>query len=262
MELPAGITKELIAETADLVAQAYLQYELFLKGQSWIITGDYDALVPLSAIPFGPLAIKEPFGFIARNKTNGTIFVIYRGTESIADWISDFIVSSVAHSWGEVEDGFYRIFAQTSRLIHCIADLTPAPSTVIFSGHSLGAALATLGAADMAQSGFTGIRLITFAGPRVGDPAFAGAFNKNIPCALRVVNTEDVVPTMPLPSTWVSSTKKLRISFSAISHLVKSIAEGDLNYEHVGEVLCFTRHEGSIPANHAMGLYSTFSHSL
>jgi triacylglycerol lipase len=263
MEFPTGITKELIVEAGDLVVQAYAQYQLFLQGQSWIITGDYDALVALAAAPSGPMAVKEPFGFIARNKTTGTVFVIFRGTESIEDWLSDFIVTTKVHPWGEVEEGFYRIFAQCAKLVRQVPGLTPAPSRVVFAGHSLGAALATLAAAEIAQMGFPGgVQLVTFAGPRVGDPVFADNFNKNIPCALRIVNTEDVVPTMPLPSTWVSASKKLRISFSAISHLVKSIAEPDLNYMHVGEVACFTRHEGSIPANHAMSLYSAFTSSL
>src|SRR5262249_28042845 len=67
---------------------------------------------------------------------------------------------------------------------------------VWFSGHSLGAALATL-AADR----YVNTRgVCTFGSPRVGDPAFAKAFDTRLAGrSLRFVNDNDVVPHVPPP---------------------------------------------------------------
>ncbi len=62
---------------------------------------------------------------------------------------------------------------------------------VWFTGHSLGAALATLAFALHRRDG-----LVTFGSPRVGNRAFARAFP---PRAYRVVNGRDPVATLPWP---------------------------------------------------------------
>ncbi|MGQ0614442.1 MAG: lipase family protein [Planctomycetaceae bacterium] len=62
---------------------------------------------------------------------------------------------------------------------------------VWFTGHSLGAALATLAYARHRRDG-----LVTFGSPRVGNRSFARAFP---PGAIRVVNGRDPIPTHPWP---------------------------------------------------------------
>jgi pimeloyl-ACP methyl ester carboxylesterase len=68
--------------------------------------------------------------------------------------------------------------------------------TFWFTGHSLGAALATL-AAGRAGSGLVS-GLYTFGSPRVGDEAFRDQFP--VTC-FRIVNNNDVVPHLP-PGGW------------------------------------------------------------
>lgn len=68
---------------------------------------------------------------------------------------------------------------------------------VFFTGHSLGAALATLGAARCLTdpSMASPAALYTFGSPRVGDVAFGRSLEGLFHC--RVVDDEDVVPTVP-----------------------------------------------------------------
>ena len=75
-------------------------------------------------------------------------------------------------------------------------------STILVTGHSLGSALAVLGALDIKI--YFGIhskliRLYTFGQPRVGDKNFSDWVNKefNFNNYYRVVNYDDMVPHLP-----------------------------------------------------------------
>ena len=73
---------------------------------------------------------------------------------------------------------------------------------VFVTGHSLGGALATLFAAELAESVAAGARACTvtmynYGSPRVGNRAFVRRFNRAVPDAVRVINGSDLVPTLP-----------------------------------------------------------------
>ncbi|VDO31915.1 unnamed protein product [Haemonchus placei] len=70
----------------------------------------------------------------------------------------------------------------------------------VFTGHSLGGALAALAAARTAKQGFrTGdqITMYTYGEPRVGDAQFATNFDAMIKDSYRVVFRRDIVPHLP-----------------------------------------------------------------
>jgi predicted lipase len=86
------------------------------------------------------------------------------------------------------------------RLIAAVSDLFAAtpPTSVAITGHSLGAALATLTAVDFAVNKIaSALQVYTFASPNVGDAYFVQTFNKNIPDAWRFTNFVDVVTHVP-----------------------------------------------------------------
>jgi len=63
------------------------------------------------------------------------------------------------------------------------------------TGHSLGAALATLAAIDIVEIAQKNITfLYNFGSPRVGNPEFAQNFDKMFPHMYRVVNYKDIIP--------------------------------------------------------------------
>lgn len=69
---------------------------------------------------------------------------------------------------------------------------------LIFVGHSLGGALATLGACYYSLK-YPNIKTscVTFGSPRVGNNDFAKIFNKNVAESYRFVNDNDPVPCLP-----------------------------------------------------------------
>ncbi len=158
-----------------------------------------------------------PFGFIAKSPAPANDFVVaIRGTASIWEWVQDARFLRVTYPFatgaGESEDGFTDVYqslvvASTGgipRLVDVLKGiLSPlANATLAIAGHSLGAALATLLALDVTESGaFATPEVITFASPLVGDPQFARTYNTEVPNTWRIANELDLVPKMP-PSVW------------------------------------------------------------
>ena len=142
MFLPPGFDRAIAVEAAALVTQAYDQYDKFTQGTSWSLQGNYDTLGVLSAKPEGPLSRVEPFGFVGRNRTSGNVFVTFRGTKSVEDWLSNLSFPQVAHPWGHAEKGFSDLYAQCAAATKAAVQQAPAGSGVFVTGHSLGGALA------------------------------------------------------------------------------------------------------------------------
>jgi hypothetical protein len=74
------------------------------------------------------------------------------------------------------------------------------PSRAICTGHSMGGALASLGATWAAlQFPTAEVRCITFGAPRVGNSRFIRAFKTLVGMRMRVVHGADPVPAIPPP---------------------------------------------------------------
>ncbi|ESQ56340.1 hypothetical protein EUTSA_v10024569mg [Eutrema salsugineum] len=73
---------------------------------------------------------------------------------------------------------------------------------VYVTGHSLGGALATLLAIELASSqlakhGAINVTMYNFGSPRVGNKIFADVYNQKVKDSWRVVNHRDIIPTVP-----------------------------------------------------------------
>lgn len=151
------------------------------------------------------------FGFLAISPDKELVVAI-RGTATIWEWIHDFsflmVPAAVPRAHGLTEDGFSAVYrslrAEASNSGPCLTDAiraylhTEAATTVTVCGHSLGGALATLVALDVALN--TPCRspgAYTYASPRVGDHIFAGFFNAAVHRSYRIANRHDVVPNLP-----------------------------------------------------------------
>lgn len=78
-----------------------------------------------------------------------------------------------------------------------VAEL-PVGASVEVTGHSLGAALATLYVMENARTDkLTNPAICTFASPRVGDADFVSAFNALALTSWRIANQPDLVPALP-----------------------------------------------------------------
>jgi hypothetical protein len=177
------------------------------------------------------------YGFIAQSTQNANRFVIaLRGTSDGVEWWDDanavFKTPFKIANCGRVGSGFARIYNTLEVIEHTagnaaaiaprslraiggfseqIADLIgrrapaaahvaglPAGASVEVTGHSLGAALATLYTMENAcTKKITNPAICTFASPRVGDADFVSAFNALGLTSWRIVNQPDLVPHLP-----------------------------------------------------------------
>lgn len=115
--------------------------------------------------------------------------LVFRGSHELDNWFTNFNTWAVA--WpegGRVHQGFKKSFDQVwDSVERC---LRPLKKPIFYTGHSLGAALATLAAAKRPP-----LALYTFGSPRVGNTAFASLFQTIR--AYRVVNYRDWVTRLP-----------------------------------------------------------------
>jgi hypothetical protein len=144
-------------------------------------------------------------GYIGYNSKQSRIFVSFRGSESIQNWLSDLdMVLTPYESYGcsgcNVHKGFYT--AEQKSLAGILSEVKSLkeqfPSySVMVTGHSLGAALATLTAIDVQGSGIGPVSLYNFGSPRVGDVAFSEWASSYITDANRVTHHKDMVVHTP-----------------------------------------------------------------
>jgi triacylglycerol lipase len=260
-----------------------------------------------------------PFGFIVqrelKDRTLG-IFIVFRGTLTTDEWYHNARVRQVDfledYEFGKVAEGFNTVYSRSvdenyiknflhrtveewfpkTKKIHfsghnslentIIETLKKCPenSQVFITGHSLGAALATLAAAHITKIIETTSRTLrkpivyTFASPRVGDKKFAKNF-REMEC-YRIANSEDLVVSIP-PSTGRINGEEMQgkplidgDNSSAIPSLknknVHDVDKDDIKivakkfrrnltkqvYEHIGEPLYFTDQRGALSTNHNM----------
>ncbi len=168
-----------------------------------------------------------------RARRRRAIVVAFRGTETakLTDIVTDARLAPKAFNaeragdagagGAAVHEGFLSAFDSVRpRVLAALDDArgagararaasaTPASDDagwhVYVTGHSLGGALATLFAGELAGSvragtrrGISAISMVNFGSPRVGNAAFCDAYNALVADSVRVVNGSDAIPTVP-----------------------------------------------------------------
>jgi triacylglycerol lipase len=235
--------------TWDAIAPPYRTYHYFQDGEAfpfrpratgcdlvnawWLIEAatlayaeeDFvrERLTPVGLGEVTWFSVKGTQGYVAGNQE--VIIVAFRGTEVrprpgplnfgnvVADCLTDVDIRLVDSGGpGQVHHGFKQALDEVWEGLHQQLDAYRADGnrTLWFTGHSLGAALATLAAQRYGPA----CTLYTFGSPRVGDLKFKNGLGVN---AFRFVNHWDVVTRVPPPDP----------------------------YHHVGE-LCYIDHQGLI----------------
>ncbi|MFC5649348.1 lipase family protein [Paenibacillus solisilvae] len=181
---------------AAVCGQTYNQFnsiqQLFLVPFSYQVVGSFQAAAYSST--------EQPFGFVI--ESDRAAILAFRGTSSATDWVTDMIAEQIAFkpvaNGGSTHKGFTDIYMSARSQLFSLLDKLPASKPLFITGHSLGGALATLAAMDIASNRqHDQVVLYTFGSPRVGDPKFVRTFNQRVPISIRVQNEYDIVPHLP-----------------------------------------------------------------
>uniref|UniRef100_A0AC34FQ03 Fungal lipase-like domain-containing protein n=1 Tax=Panagrolaimus sp. ES5 TaxID=591445 RepID=A0AC34FQ03_9BILA len=139
------------------------------------------------------------------NEHEKRIYVIFRGTKTKKQLILE--------GWTTLfpKKDFYGVGMANKYFLNALEILWPHVQPVFadpryqnfdvtFTGHSLGGALAALGALkaviDQHRNG-TNIHLYTFGEPRIGNSELAASFDDLLPNSYRIVHADDIVPHLP-----------------------------------------------------------------
>tara|TARA_R110002020_G_scaffold63206_1_gene168990 strand:- start:2382 stop:3056 length:675 start_codon:yes stop_codon:yes gene_type:complete len=125
------------------------------------------------------------------------VVLAFRGTEPqvVADVLTDLDVRKVDDNGGQTHAGFLAAYEtiEMQLLDTLTSDNNLQGKALWITGHSMGGAIATIAAYRLGCS-----LCVTFGSPRVGDRAWARAFNnKMVGKVFRVVNSVDLVSRVP-----------------------------------------------------------------
>lgn len=137
------------------------------------------------------------------DKLTKTLFVAFRGSSNIQNWINNLQVSKISPYENEsihVEKGFYTSYidikSQIFSNLHQLAKKYDSNQMSV-TGHSLGAAQATLFSYDLlTNSTYDLLNLYTFGSPRVGNKYFSYDFTDKF-LSTRITHYHDIVPHVP-----------------------------------------------------------------
>lgn len=141
-------------------------------------------------------------GMIGHRIDDQTIYIVFRGSHSLKDWIDDLRIKKINTDTCDecqVHKGFY--VAEQSVINDVINEVIKLQTKfplyrIVVTGHSLGAALATLTAVDLLEKGIPA-ELIDFGSPRLFNPAGAEYVSTLIVKRTRVSHYKDIVPHVP-----------------------------------------------------------------
>ncbi len=162
--------------------------------------------------------------------TKPSLVIAFRGTDHIDDWMNNINTFQTPFSNpGNVHEGFNTAYTSIKQELYDYLNDHVLP--VFVTGHSLGAALATLLTSEiMSKPNFDSC--YTFGSPRTGDSKFVSTLTgKNI---YRVINNCDIVTTVPIS---IANIKYQHIDDSYLLSNDGDLIEG-LNEE---EILCYQK---------------------
>jgi len=182
----------------------------------------------------------DTVGFVGYDDNNRRIVVAFRGSmtslANIGEDLKSALISATflqgIDSNALVHQGFYEVYRAH------LQDITGAVSKLQaqypdyglwLTGHSLGGAVATIMASDFVfNQKISALNLITFGSPRVGNPAFAKAFDAVI-SHQRFVHWKDSFPHLPAEVYGYEQTSTEIFENEDGSHFIQCNGDEDAN---------------------------------
>lgn len=159
-------------------------------------------------------------GYVSVDEKRKEIVFSVRGSTNLRNWIANLnmdLEPTTLVSGGKVHDGFNTAWNEMSAEVMSTVKAAAAKYPgfkIVATGHSLGGAVATIGAGFLRKAGHA-IDIYTFGAPRSGNGAFADFISAQPGNEFRVTHRDDPVPRLPpiflgyrhtSPEYWLSET--------------------------------------------------------
>lgn len=198
---PIRYTQELASYCAELATIAYEQDPSKILGEEAfcyagrILDDECDKSNP---------TMDNVKGYVAYTPEKNWMVVAFRGTANVNDWIADMDSAQISQGAGvTVHAGFDGEYQSCYLSMFSLIDKVKlqCPNIRIFLiGHSLGGAMATLAAHDLANLNYDIAAVVTYGSPRVYNHIGAKVYNTALADrTYRLTNNNDIVPHLP---TW------------------------------------------------------------
>lgn len=138
--------------------------------------------------------------FLTKEYKEDTVIIAFKGTTTTKEVLVDASIDRIDRGqMGKIHKGFYEYFIEKHRdVIDKFLRDNKHYTNVVFVGHSLGGALATLSACYYGiEKSDKNIYCISFGAPRVGNWKFAKKFKEVVFKSFRFVNKGDWVVKVP-----------------------------------------------------------------
>lgn len=208
-------------------------------------------------------------GFIALNHEKRTIYVVFRGTSTYTDWMTNLeaLPSSyepLVHQSDEFEDKLHikcedcLVFKGFNQILKTNGDVIIRKVArfmeehpdyrVVVTGHSLGAALLVICGIELRLMGLN-VLVVTFGGPKLGNENFAKFVNSVFDTKraarhiyshqtfgtlkngfIRVVHRHDAVPLLPPYKTFFHSGFQYYLSAKGVEQTPETVEVRGINY--------------------------------
>ncbi|XVF79758.1 hypothetical protein PTKIN_Ptkin15bG0015400 [Pterospermum kingtungense] len=217
------------------------------------------------------------------------VVIAFRGTATCLEWLENLratltslpddgvAADNVVPTGAMVESGFLSLYTsgtstcpslqnmvreEVGRVLEMYGD---EPLSLTITGHSLGAALATLAAHDI-NSSFSNAPMVTvvsFGGPRVGNQSFRCQLEKKGTKILRIVNSDDLITKVPgfvIDNNDVADKEAAKVA-GLPSWVQKRVENTQLVYADVGQELRLSSKEcphlskGGVATCHELSTY-------
>ncbi|EAU29425.1 hypothetical protein ATEG_09976 [Aspergillus terreus NIH2624] len=189
---------------------------------------------------FSNSTITDTSGYLATDDVRKAVVLAFRGSYSVRNWIADaeFPFADPGLCDGCLAElGFWTSWTNVrdSVMKHLKETMAANPDyELVVVGHSLGAAVATLAAADLRTKGYPSATFYAFASPRVANPALA-RFITDQGRNYRFTHTNDPVPKLPLlamgyvhvsPEYWITAPD----NDTSVAPNQVQVLEGEVNW--------------------------------